>query len=138
MNLPPTTEDRIWAVLAHLSALVTGMGLPLPIVGWAEQRRKSKYASFQCLQALGYQSLGYTVWILFTLLVMLVLVFGLIGAMGLGEQNNQNTGMIAPGFMIVIFAVMMILIGLYFSLPIIAAVACALGKAACPISGIRC
>jgi len=123
-----STEDRIWAVLAHLSALVTGMGLPLPIVGWAEQRCKSKYASFQCLQALGYQSLGYTVWILFTLLVMLVLVFALIGALGLGEQNNRSADSVAMIWAIVIFIVMLALIGLYFMLPIIAAVACALGN----------
>ena len=128
MNPPPSTEDRIWAALAHLSALVTGMGLPLPIVGWAEQRRKSKYASFQCLQALGYQSLGFTIWILFTLLVMLVLVFALIGALGLGEQNNRSVDVVATIWAIVIFVVMLVLIGLYFMLPIIAAVACAMGK----------
>jgi len=128
MKSDVSTEDRIWAVLAHLSALVTGMGLPLPIVGWVEQRRKSNYVSFQCLQALGYQSLGYTVWILFTLLAMVVLVFALIGAMGLGEQNNQDIGVISAGFMIVIFIVMFSLIGVYFLLPMIAAVACALGK----------
>ncbi|MGE5377911.1 MAG: DUF4870 domain-containing protein, partial [Bacteroidota bacterium] len=69
MNSSPTTEERIWAVISHLSALAFGMGLALAILGWSEQRRKSKYASFQCLQALGYQSLGYTVWLLSYLVV---------------------------------------------------------------------
>jgi uncharacterized Tic20 family protein len=128
MNGNVTTEDRIWAVLAHLSALVTGVGLPLPVVGWAEQRRKSKYASFQCLQALGYQSLGYTVWILFTILIILIIIIGLIGAMSIGEQNHSSTGVISAVFMNVIFVVMLALIGLYFSLPIVGAVACALGR----------
>jgi len=115
-------------VLAHLSALVTGMGLPLPIIGWAEQRRKSNYASFHCLQALGYQSLGYTVWILFTLLVMMVLVFVLIGSMGIREQSPDGFESFTAVWTIAIFVVMMLLIGMYFVLPIIAAVACALGK----------
>src|SRR5574342_59844 len=74
MNTSPTTEERIWAVLSHLSSLAFGMGILLPILGWSEQRRKSKYASFQCLQALGYQSLGYTVWLLSYLLMSVVLI----------------------------------------------------------------
>ena len=128
MNPVPSTEDRIWAVLAHLSALATGMGMPLPIVGWAEQRRKSNYASFQCLQALGYQSLGYTVWLVFFLLVVIFLVFGLTGAMALGESNNQDFEPIAEIWIVIFPAVMLLLIGVYYLLPIIAAVACALGR----------
>jgi uncharacterized Tic20 family protein len=74
MKSEVTTEDRIWAVLAHLSALVTGIGLPF-IVGWAEQKTKIEVRIVPVLAGVGYQSLGYTLWILFTLLVMLVLVF---------------------------------------------------------------
>lgn len=128
MNTSPSTEDRIWSVLAHLSALGTGMGLPLPIVGWAEGRRKSNYASFQCLQALGYQSLGYTVWVLSSLLIMLVLVFAMTGAMALGEQAGRVTNQIAAIGMFVIFVLTMVLLGAYFLLPVLAAVACALGR----------
>ena len=128
MKAVPSTEDRIWAVLAHLSALVTGMGLPLPIVGWAEQRRKSNYASFQCLQALGYQSLGYTVWVLSSLLIILVLVIAMMAAMSLGERNEQAINRIAAIGMFVIFVVTILSLGVYFLLPVIAAVACALGR----------
>ena len=81
MKILPSNEERIWAVLGHLSALAIGMGLILPLVGWAEQRGKSKFATVQCLQALGYQTLGYTVWILSMLLIALILSFGFIVAL---------------------------------------------------------
>src|SRR4026207_2562388 len=118
----PSNEERIWAVLAHLSALAMGMGLLLPVVGWSEQRIKSKYASFQCLQALGYQSLGYTIWILVTLVI---LVFTSIGAV-IGIPNVENLQAEMMGILIAHTALMFGLIGVYFALPIMAAVACAL------------
>ena len=86
MKTTPSTEERVWAVLSHLSAIALGMGIVLPVIGWSEQRRKSKYASFQCLQALGYQSLGYTVWILVTLVVLL---FSIITSIA-GVINVEN------------------------------------------------
>jgi uncharacterized Tic20 family protein len=124
----PSNEERIWAVGAHLSALAMGMGLLLPVVGWSEQRSKSKYASFQCLQALGYQSLGYTVWVLSALVIFIVLLFIALAEFGAAAASGEDiTALLAPT-MVVHFVVMMGLIGVYFALPIIAAVACALGK----------
>jgi uncharacterized Tic20 family protein len=128
MNTSPTSEDRTWAVLSHLSSLAFGMGIVLPIVGWSEQRRKSNYGSFQNLQALGYQSLGFTVWILTYLVIVIVGLFVLLiwpgSSRGISERPNvlSDPGLIF--FMVVIF----VLFALYFILPIIAAVACALGK----------
>jgi uncharacterized Tic20 family protein len=124
MKNPPSAEERIWAVIAHLSAIAMGMGLLLPIVGWSEQRRKSNYTSFQCLQALGYQSLGYTIWILLTLVV---LVFSIIASIaGLANAENLQTEMMS--MVLAHTSLMFGLIGVYFAMPVIAAVACALGK----------
>src|SRR5215216_1594511 len=128
MNNMPTTEDRIWAVLSHLSALAFGMGIVLPIIGWSDQRRKSNYASFQCLQALGYQSLGFTVWILSYLLVMIALLFIMIVTLGLAGDGNGNIGVIIGIWTAVFIVIIFGLFGLYFLLPIIAAVSCALGR----------
>ncbi len=124
MKTPPSTEERTWAVIAHLSAIAMGMGLLLPIVGWSEQRSKSKYAAFQCLQALGYQSLGYTVWILVTLVIVM---FTSIAAV-VGIANVENLPAEMMGILIAHTTLMFGLIAVYFALPIIAAVACALGK----------
>jgi len=124
----PTTEERVWAVLSHLSAIAFGMGILLPIVGWSEQRRKSKYASFQCLQALGYQSLGYTVWLLSYLL--LIVVFVVIMVVSVSVTGNSGNSL--DTFMGVWTAILIIIIfgtlGLYLLLPVVATIACALGK----------
>jgi len=120
----PTTEERVWAVLAHLSAIAFGMGILLPVVGWSEQRRKSNYASFQSLQALGYQSLGYTIWLL---AVLVVAMFSSLGAVA-GIMNAANPEEQVMAVVLGHTALLFGLTGVYFVLPVIGAVFCALGK----------
>ena len=128
MNTSSTTEERIWAIFSHLSALTFGMGILLPIVGWSDQRRKSNYASFQSLQALGYQSLGFTIWVLAYLVVIIATLIIVLVVPGLASGSDQNiTAILAPR-MIALFIVVFVFFAIYFLLPIIAAVACALGK----------
>jgi len=126
MNNTPTTEDRIWAVLAHLSALSFGIGVLLPIVGWSDQRRKSNYASFQCLQALGYQSLGFTIWVLSYLVIIILASIILLVVFRPAEGNSADT-LFSPA-MILLLMTIFGGFAIYFLLPILAAVACALGK----------
>ena len=124
----PTTEDRIWAVLSHLSALAFGMGIALPVVGWSDQRRKSNYAAFQSLQALGYQSLGFTVWALSYLVIILLVSAILLLAPGIrnGAASAQDT-MLIPAVLILVVVTIVPFV-LYYVLPIVAAVACLLGR----------
>jgi uncharacterized Tic20 family protein len=127
MNHKIPVEDRVWAVIAHLSAIAMGMGILLPVIGWSESRRKSNYASFQCMQALGYQSLGYTIWILTTLVVVIIVSISAVA----GIANAANSENLESELIVLAFAhttLMFGLIGVYFILPIIAAIACALGK----------
>ena len=124
MNTTPTTEDRIWSVLAHLSALSFGMGILLPVVGWSDQRRKSNYASFQCLQALGYQSAGFTVWALSYLVIIILSAIVLLATLEPGQTPNTP---LSPG-LIVFILIFFAGFAVYFILPIIAAIACALGR----------
>jgi len=128
MNGKPDTQDRIWAVIAHLSAVAFGMGILLPIVGWSEQRRKSNYAAFHCLQALGYQSLGYTVWFLLSLLLMIAVIFAMAVSLGNAGESIGDLDAATGFWMIALFVVMLVLIGLYALFPVIAAIACALGR----------
>jgi uncharacterized Tic20 family protein len=123
MNTTPSTEDRVWAVISHLSSLLFGMGILLPIIGWADQRRKSNFASFQCLQALGYQSLGFTVWVLSYLVIVILASIILLIITSLGNGNA-----VSPLGTISFTVVLLGFLALYLVLPIIAAVACALGK----------
>lgn len=128
MSTVPTTEDRIWAVLAHLSALAFGMGIALPVVGWSDQRRKSNYAAFQSLQALGYQSLGFTVWALSCLMVVVVAAFILLVLLGTQDGAGGQNDMQMRLWIILISLVLIGLLAMYFVLPVLAAVACLLGR----------
>ena len=128
MNATPTTEERIWAVLSHLSALALGMGILLPIIGWSDQRRKSNYASFQCLQALGFQSVGFTVWVLSYLVIVILGAVLLVVALGPDPAGAPDPiGLQTPG-LVVFFLVIFCFLALYLLLPVIAAIACGLGK----------
>jgi uncharacterized Tic20 family protein len=126
MNTTPTTEDRIWAVLSHLSSLAFGMGIILPIIGWSDQRRKSNYASFQSLQALGYQSLGFTIWVLSYLVI--VIVASIIILVMFDPRGGNSTGEVPAAGIIIFFVVIFGFFALYLVLPIIGALACALGR----------
>jgi uncharacterized Tic20 family protein len=128
MDPTPTTEDRIWAVLAHLSTLSFGIGILLPVVGWSDQRRKSNYASFQCLQALGYQSVGFTVWVLSYLVIVILAAIVLLVVLRPTNAAVENLNAIQSPGMIILFIIVFGFFMLYFILPIIAAIACALGR----------
>jgi uncharacterized Tic20 family protein len=127
MNTSPTAEDRTWAVLSHLSSLAFGMGIVLPIIGWSDQRRKSNYGAFQNLQALGYQSLGFTIWLL-SYLVIVILASIVLLATSESEANSFNGYLLRNPGVIVFLIILVGLFVLYFILPILAALACALGK----------
>jgi len=124
MNPSPTTEERIWAVIAHLSALAFGLGLVLPVIGWADQRNKSRYAAFQCLQAFGYQSLGYTVWLLTYIVVVILLTIVFVILIPGAGNDSPFIAAWSGIFLLVIFG----LLGLYMLLPVIAAIACGFGR----------
>ncbi|MGB8984940.1 MAG: DUF4870 domain-containing protein [Anaerolineales bacterium] len=127
MNTSSTTEERLWASLSHLSSLAFGMGILLPIIGWSDQRRKSRYAAFQTLQALGYQSLGFTIWILFYLLIMVLAAIVLLATLPEDGTNGNPDLLSSPG-MNVFYALAIGLFALYCLFPILAAAACALGR----------
>ena len=128
MKPVPTNEDRIWAVIAHLSAVAFGMGILLPVIGWSEQRRKSNYTSFQCLQALGYQSLGYTVWFLIYLLVAVILVIIIVIELPVVAAENVQFDKFMLGWMSFLIVFMFGMFAAYLLLPVIAAVSCAFGR----------
>jgi uncharacterized Tic20 family protein len=128
MDTTPTTEERIWAVLSHLSALSLGVGILLPVIGWSDQRRKSNYATFQCLQALGYQSVGFTVWVICYLLIVILGAMILLVTLSPGPAGSENPMNSQTPGLLVFFLVVFGFFALYLFLPVIAAIACLLGK----------
>jgi uncharacterized Tic20 family protein len=123
MNSSPNTEERLWAVMSHLSVLAFGLGIALPIAGWSDQRRKSSYAAYQCLQALGYQSLIYTIWLLSYIVVFILFLIVLILATGMAADRVN-----VSAWTTILLVLSTGLFILYLLFPIIAAVACAFGK----------
>lgn len=128
MNTTPPSQDRVWAVISHLSVLAFGIGIALPVVGWADQRRKSNYASFQSLQALGYQSLGFTFWILSYLAVIILASIVLLAMFGWGDTSRGDIDPAFTPWIVIILVLLLGLFAIYFVLPIVAVVACALGR----------
>jgi uncharacterized Tic20 family protein len=117
MNL--SSEEKLWAVISHLSAFLSGTGLVMPSFVWAENRKKSKRSAFQSLQALGYQSLGYTLWALVALFVLTILT-AITWPM---LKQGENIKLFVDSHMLVT----VVLYAVYLLIPLIGAVRCALG-----------
>jgi len=133
----PSTQDRIFAAIAHLAALAFGSGVVVPAALWSESRKKSAFVRFQTLQAFGYQSIGYTIWLLGVLLLLVLFYIGLIVIAMLVPDAAQNETVIAI-FSIVIMVMIFGAMGLYLLVPVIGAVLCGLGKDFCyPLLGGR-
>jgi uncharacterized Tic20 family protein len=122
-----TTEERILAVIAHLSALAFGAGLVIPALLWSENRRKSAYVRFQTLQALGYQSLGYTIWLL-SILLLVVLLYMSLFFIALVIPNAAQNQALTMGISIALLVALFGLMGFYLIIPIVGAVLCGIGK----------
>lgn len=88
-NLEPqtTSDERLLAMLSHLSILFGGLLVPLII--WATQKDKSKFVKFNALQALFYH-LSFSVLLMVFIFVMLVIM--LASGFGLGIFNQQELG----------------------------------------------
>src|SRR5512133_21351 len=90
--MKPTSEERVIAVISHITALAFGAGLVLPAILWSENRRKSCYIRFQTLQALGYQSFGYTVWLLglFALIILFYILMFILALVVPNAAQNET------------------------------------------------
>lgn len=125
--MKPSSSDRILSILAHLSALGVGNLNFLPAILWSENRRQSAWLRFQVLQAFGYQTLGYTLWSIgaVALLVAFYGVILLLAAFNPEAMQDEFTGILFG------FGTLFGVLGYFFLylLPsLIGAVLCALGK----------
>jgi uncharacterized Tic20 family protein len=75
---------------------------------------------------LGYQSLGFTIWVLSYLVIIIIGAIILLITLGPGGENSTNE--VSPAGLIIFLVIVFGFFALYFVLPIIGAVACALGR----------
>lgn len=120
----PTSNERILATLAHFAALVQGLGLLLPAFLWAEQRKDSRFVAFQTLQAYAFQSLGYTVWLLFSLALGLLAFFVFMLVNLFASFSRETLSIVFFFFALIVF----LLFSVYAILAVVAAVVCAFGR----------
>ena len=121
----PSPQERAAAAVSHLAVLFTGPGLLAPLLVWNGMRGKSRFAGFQALQALGFQTLQGLV----TALVLLV--FLAVGGVWFAvitltaPEQISTAGLYALGIPLGLAGVLMLA---YTLLGVAAAAACALGK----------
>ncbi|MBI3739181.1 MAG: DUF4870 domain-containing protein, partial [Chloroflexi bacterium] len=120
----PTSDERLMAALAHGSVLLSFLGPIGPILIWISQRRKSAYASFHALQAMGYQMMFLWIGMAIGVAVAILwacLMIPLIASMEANSSASEFTPFVFEG---VFFLIMFVIWGLYFAGGIVGAVRC--------------
>ncbi|MEO8209350.1 MAG: DUF4870 domain-containing protein [bacterium] len=83
-----TSDERLLAMLAHLSIFLGG--IILPIILWATQKDKSKFVTFNSLQAIFYHIAYAVIVLLFILFVAFLVILSGIGLSAFTDSNNGN------------------------------------------------
>lgn len=124
----PTSEEKIFAALAHASVLLAFLGPFGATIIWVIQREKSKYVRYHALQAMGYQALVFWVWFI----SIFIVVFGFVGIGVVITIATSESSILPYESMFFIQPVIMLIIlgmwGSMFLIGFIGAVFCMLGK----------
>ncbi len=97
----PTSDERLLAMLSHLSIFLGG--IILPIILWATQKDKSKFVSFHSLQAIFYHLAFAVIIIAFVFFMVFVLLISGIGLSGFAKSGQSGE---MPVFMIIVMVVL--------------------------------
>jgi uncharacterized Tic20 family protein len=124
----PTSDEKVFAALAHASVLLSFLGPIGATIVWVIQRNKSKYVRYHALQAMGYQALAFWIW----LIGMFIVMFGVMGISIAITIAASESSAVPPEAMFVIQPIIMLTIfgmwGVMFLIGFIGAVFCMLGK----------
>ena len=103
LNQGPTSDERLLAMLSHLSVFLGG--IILPIILWATQKDKSKFVKFHSLQAIYFQLAYAALIFVFVIVIIAVLMISGIG-MGAFSGNHHGHSDSMPVFMIVMMVIL--------------------------------
>lgn len=124
-----TSEDKLWAAIAHASVLFSFWGPVVPAVLWFLQRGKSAHARFHAMQALAYQIAGFWVnTILIQLLLVLMFVTMILAAVYAESHPSDLMDVLAPMVPVLVYVPILGVWGLYMLIGIIGAVASLMGR----------
>ena len=128
-SIQPSSDERLWAALAHFSAVLFGWGLVAPLIIWTVQRGKSAYIRYQSLQALGYQVTMAAVWLLMGILLPILMFILIFVLLMIEEAAGTGSDELFSAFMpLIMFGAIFGAFGLYMALGIVGAIACLLGR----------
>jgi uncharacterized Tic20 family protein len=81
-----TNDERLFALLSHLSVVLGG--ILMPIIIWAIQKDKSKFIRFHSLQAIFYNiSIGVIIALIVIILAVLIALGAGFGALASGKGD---------------------------------------------------
>ncbi|MBN1305551.1 MAG: DUF4870 domain-containing protein [Anaerolineales bacterium] len=123
----PTSDERLWAALAHGSALLLFAGFFIPVIVWSARRKASSFVAFRALQAFGYQVLSFLLWMLLSLVTATISLAAMLPALAAATSVEELMGMRSPPISIeslLIFG----FAGLYLLLGVVGAVLVGLGR----------
>jgi len=97
----PTSDERLLAMLSHLSIFLGG--IILPIILWATQKDKSKFVRFHSLQAIFYHLAFAVIIIVFVFFMIFMLIVSGIGLSGFAKSGQSGE---MPVFMIIVMVIL--------------------------------
>ena len=89
-------DERILAAMAHGAILIPIYGIIIPAIIWITQKDKSRYVSFQSLQALVFHLMLLFLYVI-GMLCYFLSFFGMIGGMTLAERSSSEWMAVLPG-----------------------------------------
>jgi uncharacterized Tic20 family protein len=102
-----TSEERLWASLGHFSGVLMAAGVVVPAIVWATQREKSRFVTFQAIQAIAYQILFFLAYLTITICLALTMSAVLIALVAANPRIDPESFIAFPlvqfGFMGFIF-----------------------------------
>jgi uncharacterized Tic20 family protein len=98
---PPTSEERNWAMAAHLSALVAVMGLPFghivgPLVVYLVQRERSAFVAEHAKASLNFQ---ITISLIALVLIAAIVAIWIV-VIGVAASTSQGRDDAFPGWLL--------------------------------------
>lgn len=93
-----SNDEKLLAMLAHLSIFLGG--IILPIILWATQKEKSKFVSFNSLQAIFYHLIYGVIAVIFAFIMIFFLA---ISGIGFGTSHHSSgSHSDTPVFMVIV------------------------------------
>ena len=118
MELEISKEEKLMALLSHLSIFIPNIGILAPIIVWVTNKEKSNFVRFNALQAIFFQLIFF---ILMMLFIFVGIILMLVAIPWFDLSSNAEPG--------ILFFLSMVFMFMYFPLWIIFGIYAAVASA---------